>query len=73
MTENRYLAEEWAFLTGRPWEEAKQLLEKEGLKYEPRLTAAPSKRAAWEGARVIAVRRGTPLIVICAAEDWTIG
>lgn len=72
MNGTRNIEEDWAFLLGYPWEEARQLLQEGAINYKPCLTAAPNKKATWEGARVIALRFGEPLVVICAAEDWTI-
>lgn len=72
MIADRNIDHEWAFLIGYTWAEAKGLLEEAGVDYEPRLTTAPNKKPVCEDARVVALRLGPPLIVICSAEDWTI-
>lgn len=64
--------QEWGFLIGYPWEEAQELLDEEEVAYELRLTTPPKKVATWEGARVVALRFGEPLVVICSPEDWTV-
>lgn len=76
---------EWEFLIGYPLEQARELLEEEGVPFAVVWTAAPKKQASptqgvvpeeeWEKdeAFVIAVRSGSPLGLVCAYQDWNVG
>lgn len=72
MNVSRNIEEDWEFIVGWPWEEARLALQEGGVNFQPRLTAAPNKSGTWEGARVIVLRAGNPLVVLCAGEDWTV-
>lgn len=72
MSRNLNLEHTWQSIIGYPWEEARELLRGEAVDYKVRLTSAPGKPASLEESRVIALRLGAPLVVICANQDWTI-
>jgi len=71
---------EWEFLIGYPLEQAQEILLEEGVAFEVIWTAAPKYQGhvpsrdedSAEDTRVVAVRRGSPVGLVCAVQDWNV-
>lgn len=62
----------WESLTGYPLEEAREILDGENVSYTVHFTAPPRKGGRGQEVRVLALRSEDPLVLICAAQDWTV-